>query len=64
MTPIVPYFLPKSAESSKEICAQLKQPYENDTNSKAGNLPETGMKLDFKSNVKPPFNSNLVGFRR
>ena len=51
MTPLVPYFLPKSAESSessKEICAQLKQPYENETingdfNANTSLLPNQGM---------------------
>ena len=48
MTPIVPYFLPKSAESSKEICAQLKQPYENETingdfNANTSSLSNQGM---------------------
>ena len=51
MTPLVPYFLPESAEStesSKEICAQLKQPYENETvvgdfNANTSTLTNQGM---------------------
>ena len=51
VTPLVPYFLPESAESSessKEICAQLKQPYENETidgdfNANKSSLTNQGM---------------------
>ena len=51
VTPLVPYFLPESAEStesSKEICAQLKQPYENETingdfNANTSSLTNQGM---------------------
>ena len=52
VTPIVPYFLPKSAESSKEICAQLKQPYENDTNSSIGG--------DFNANISSLTKQGMV----
>ena len=51
VTPLVPYFLPESvesSESSKEICAQLKQPYENETivgdfNANTSSLTNQGM---------------------
>ena len=51
VTPLVPYFLPESvesSESSKEICAQLKQPYENETidgdfNANKSSLTNQGM---------------------
>ena len=52
MTPLVPYFLPESAESSessKEICAQLKQPYENET-----------INGDFNANTSSVTNQGMV----
>ena len=56
VTPLVPYFLPESAESSessKEICAQLKQPYENETingdfNANTSSLTNQGMYDPFR----------------
>ena len=54
VTPLVPYFLPESAEStesSKEICAQLKQPYENET-----------INGDFNANTSSLTNQGMIHF--
>ena len=51
MTPIVPYFLPDSAESSQEVCAQLKSPIEDESISDIGG--------DFNANTTSSINEGL-----
>ena len=52
VTPIVPYFLPpESAESSKELCAQLKSPIEDEKFSDIGG--------DFNANTTSSINEGL-----